>query len=844
MGDVSLRMQRVSKRYPGVQALKSVDFDCEAGEIHALVGGNGSGKSTLLGIASGAITADAGRVELLGDPLTTAHPAAARRMGLATVYQDNSLVPDLTVAQNLYLAARDGNRPTVRNLRAWARERMGDSGLEMVDPDAQVGALPAGQRQLVEIIKALLCEPKVLLLDEPTTALSLEETDRLQGVIRKAANEGVAVVYVSHRLREVLELATRVSVLRDGQLVATYPRVNLSETEIITAMIGAPVEMEFPVKAGAQGGAPEAVISVAELSGANFGPVAFEVRRGEILGLAGAEGNGQREMLRALAGAEPSTGSVKLGGENVMRGSPHAALQAGVMLLSGDRAGESIFPLLGVSHNMLIQVVDRFCRRGLLVGTAERDAALNLIELLEIATPSLEKPIAQLSGGNQQKTVVGRTLIYPAKLVCVDEPTQGVDVKARLDIYIALRSRAAEGIPIIVKSADAMELAGLCDRVLVISRGQVVRELEGHELTEANIVGSFVSTDTRRSPGAASHSRVMPAARQLPFLSSLLSPDWLPVAVIGLVLLLLGAYASLRSPLFLSAANLRYVMLTAAPFAVVGLGQLCALLVGGFDISVAATASLTMCLLTVVASRDTPAALVVPGVVLCLIIGGLVGLANGAFVRAVGVSPFVATIATMSVVQGLALVVRPVFGGTISTGIQQALTGGIGSVPVVFLALVFAAIAADMWLHRTGAGLKTRATGFLEEAARRNGVATSRLHLQGYVLCSILAACAGLVLASQIGVGNPRGGDTLLMAAFTSPFLGGASLFGGRGSFVGTLLGALFIAVIMNAFTLLKVPAPIGVIVSGLLTLVTITLYSRGAWWDRLVSALRTGAGG
>lgn len=831
MPAVSLRMRGVCKTYPGVQALKGVDFDCEAGEIHALVGGNGSGKSTLLGIASGAIVADAGSVELFGQPLSTAHPAAARRMGLAAVYQDNSLVPDLTTAQNLYLAASDGNRPAIRDLQAWATARIEESGLEMVDPNARVADLPAGPRQFVEIIKALLCDPRVLLLDEPTTALGLEETARLQRVIRKVASQGTAVVYVSHRLHEVLELATRVSVLRDGQLVGTYAGPSVSQTEIVTAMIGAPVEMEFPSKAASKLSGAQTTVVVQELSGGNFGPVAFEMRAGEILGLAGAEGNGQREILRALCGAEPSAGRVAIGGNTVNRASPYTALQAGVMLLSADRAGESIFPPLGVDHNILLQVVDRFSQRGLLLGKGERDAAVDLVELLEIVTPSLDKPIAQLSGGNQQKAVVGRTLIYPARLICVDEPTQGVDVRSRLDIYSALRKRAADGIPIIVKSADAMELAGLCDRVLVVSRGQVVRELEGAELTEQNIIGSFVSTDTRRSPMAEANSVVKRPATRVTVLSSLLNPDWLPVLVIGLVLFLLGAYAGLRTPLFLSGVNLRYVMLTAAPYAVIGIGQLCALLVGGFDISVAATASLATCLLTLVASRDTASALVVPGLLLCLVAGALVGLANGAFVRAVGVSPFVATIATMSVVQGLALVVRPVFGGTVSPVLKETLTRGIGFVPAVFMVLILAVIAADFWLHRTGGGLRVRATGFREEAARRNGVATTRLHLGAYALCALLAACAGVVLASQIGVGNPRGGDTLLMAAFTSPFLGGASLFGGRGSFVGTLLGALFIAAIMNAFTLLQVAAPIGVIVSGLLTLVTITLYSRGSWW-------------
>jgi ribose transport system ATP-binding protein len=834
-------MRGVCKTYPGVRAVRDVDFDCQAGEIHGLVGENGSGKSTLLGIASGAVVPDAGTVELLGQPLKVAHPAVARRMGLASVYQDNSLVLELTVAQNLYLAAPEADRPPLSNLTSWAGEKIEEYPLERLDPGDRVAELSTAQRQLVEIVKALMCKPKVLLLDEPTSALGLEQIELLQKVIKDVAAYGTAVVYVSHRLREVLELADRVSVLRDGEHQGTYATANLSEDTIVAMMIGSPVDMEFPPKRGVEPHEDEVLLSAESFSGDNFGPIHLKVHKGEILGLAGAEGNGQREILQALVGAVPSTGSVTLCGEEITHESPQMALGAGIMLLSSDRTGESMFPELSVRHNMTIQVVDSFARRGLIASDKEADAAIGIVERLEIATPSLEKAVRQLSGGNQQKTVLGRTFLYPAKVVAVDEPTQGVDARSRVDIYRALRAKTAEGAALIVKSADAFELAGLCDRVLVISRGKVVRELLGVEITEEGIVGSFITADTRRSKtaGKAPEEARRRATKHFGILTKMLTSDWLPVWVVGLAVLIVGAYASTKASVFLSDTNLRYLMLTALPIACVGMGQMCALLVGGFDISVAAMVSLSICLLSVLAPGGASPVAVVLGVVACIAVGALVGFGNGSFVKAIGVNPFVATIATMSVIQGVALIVRPVYGGSISMDLQDLLTGGIGFVPGAFAVLAALAIGGDLWLHKTGGGLRTRAAGFAEEEARRNGLATTWLHLRGYVLCAVLAAVAGLLLASQIGIGHPTVGNMLLLGAFTSPFLGGASLFGGRGSFVGTLLGALFIATIMNAFTLLHVPSPIGTIISGFMTLVAITLYSGGGSWQRLLASLR-----
>jgi ribose transport system ATP-binding protein len=282
--------------------------------------------------------------------------------------------------------------------------------------------------------------------------------------------------------------------------------------------------------------------------------------------------------------------------------------------------------------------------------------------------------------------------------------------------------------------------------------------------------------------------------------------------------------------LFLSGQNLRYVILTALPMIALGGGQLCVLLVGGFDISVAANLSLATGLLTVLAAGALAPSLAIPGVLAVLAVGTLIGLGNGSFVKLVRINPLVATMAMMSLLQGVALFVRPVYGGTVHSVVVDALGIKVGFVPVVFIILVAAAALAEVWLRRSGDGLRTRATGLHEESARRNGVATSRLQLRAYALCGTLAAFAGLLLAAQTGIGDPRAGDSLLLVSFTAPFLAGASLFGGRGSFVGTVLAALFLAAILNAFTLMEVPRPIGVIISGALTLLAIALYSGRSW--------------
>jgi ribose transport system ATP-binding protein len=470
-----------------------VSVDCRAGEIHALVGENGSGKSTLLGIASGFLAPDEGSIAVGGKEFGRVSPAQSRRLGLGMAYQTYSHVLHLSVAENLYLAAPSEGRPTYGRMDRWAADRLAEFDLDL-SPAAPAGTLSLAERQLLEVVKALLAEPKVLLLDEPTTALGPEDVDRLHGLVQERSRAGVGIVYVSHRLPEVLGIADRISVLRDGVCQGTFEAASMSEESLVALMIGRPLQLAFPERHDREE-QPVVLLSVSGLRGDRFGPIDLEVASGEIVGIAGAEGNGQVQFLRALAGAERATGTATCDGTRLDSGSPLGSLRAGVVLLSGDRASESLFPVLSVRANSTIQVLRRLGGLGFLNRRRERRMVDDLVGRLSIRTASIEQSVQTLSGGNQQKVSLTRPFLRgDVKVILAEEPTQGVDVAARFDIYDALREKAKEGVATIIKSSDPLELAGLCDRVVVMSRGRIVDEIPGHELGERRIVEAIVGS--------------------------------------------------------------------------------------------------------------------------------------------------------------------------------------------------------------------------------------------------------------------------------------------------------------------------------------------------------------
>ncbi len=819
----ALVLENVSKRFGAVQALRGVTLACSSGEIHAVVGENGSGKSTLLGIASGVLSPDEGSVRIAGHPLTTASTSNALRHGLSMAYQTYSQVLELTVAENLALAALPGERPSRRAMNDWAREKLGQFGLDLL-PDARTSTVSLAQRQFLEVLKALLPRPRVLLLDEPTTALAPAEVARLHELVLAQARAGVGVIYVSHRLPEILGFANRLTVLRDGESQGTHDAAAVSEGDLIALMVGRPLQLAFPPRRPPEQ-TRKPLLEIHGLRSRQLGPIHLDLGAGEVLGLAGAEGNGQDRFLRALAGVDSASGSVILAGQPVRLKSPAAALRAGMMLLSGERLRESLFPVLGVRSNSTIQVLRRLSRLGWVRRRSETELVLKLAGDLKIRTPSIEQPVRFLSGGNQQKVVMTRPFLREIKVLLADEPTQGVDVRSRFDIYEALRSKADEGVAMIVKSSDPLELAGLCDRVVVFSRGEVVDEIPAWELSERRIVEGIVGgpkpAPSREAIGSTSGQATARPAKVVR------ARSWLPLLMMAALMVAIGGYTASQSSAFLSSFNLNSLLLSALPLALVAMGQLNPLLVGGFDISVGALMALAVAVGSVVLSSGS-VGMLLGGSIALLAIGLSAGLLNAFLIRKLSIPSIIATLATLSVMQGIVLLLRPVPGGSINAGFMAALTAKVGFLPIGFVAVVALAIAGDVVLHRTRSGLVLRAVGFDETSARRIGLAAGLVASRAFLLSGMFAVFAALFLAAQVGVGDARLGSNFAIMSIAAAVLGGAALTGGRGSYVGAVVGALFLALITNVLPLLGWSAAFGQIATGVLALLALIVYRGG----------------
>jgi ribose transport system ATP-binding protein len=668
----------------------------------------------------------------------------------------------------------------------------------------------------------------VLLLDEPTTALGIEEVGRVHGLVSAAVKGGAGVMYVSHRLSEILAIADRLTILRDGERIGTFPADSVTEDEIVALMIGRPVELAFPERADAT--QAEARLVLRELRSERFGPVDMEVRPGEIVGLAGAEGNGQEQIMRALAGVElASSGTIRMDGVEVRPRAPAAALARGIMLLSGERVRESLFPVLGVRANATIGVLRRFARLGFVNRRDESDAAADVVRQLNVRTPSIEQPVRFLSGGNQQKVALARPILGDVDVLLAEEPTQGVDIRSRFEIYEALRSRSSSGVSILVRSADAIELAGLCDRVVIVSRGQIVREVSGSDLSEDRIVEAIIRTRpvAQRPPAAVASAAAdaPPTQRQAraPAAGALDRP-WIPVVALAVLSLLVGAYTWRRSDAFLTEFNMKSLLLLTVPLAFASMGQLHAMLLGAFDVSIGALMGLTVVSASFLVT-DPSWAWNLFGIAGLFAIAAFVGLVNFVLIRWLSIPSIIATIATLSVLQGITLMLRPTPDGLISASFVDAMTASWGFVPYSFFAVVALAIALDLWLYRTRDGLTSRAVGLDDTSARRVGVSANIRFLRALLLSSLFACAGGVFLAALVGIGDPRLGTSFTLPALAAAVLGGAALGGGRGSFIGAVNGALFLTLIINVLPFLGWPAAWGDIARGSVTLAALALF-------------------
>lgn len=837
MNQIVLKMESVSKTYPGVKALDDFSIDCQSGEVHAILGENGSGKSTLMKIASGTVTPNGGRVEIDGKLLTSSDANLAHELGLYTVYQDDSLVRELTVAQNLFLGTKKGEVPYAQ-MNSWAQEKL--DAFDMPFPaTTALGDLTPAHRQFVEIIKGLLNAPRVLLLDEPTSTLDMAGVEKLMAMIRELTAQGTGVLYVSHRLPEILDLADRVTILRDGVQRGTFPVTEtLSEQDLVSLMIGRDLEGEYPDKLDAATGKP--VLTVENMEGEDFHNVSFKAYPGEILGFAGAEGNGQREALRALVGLENATGGIRCNGLQVNNNAPRDALQSGLLFLSSDRVGEAIFPELGVGKNMMLTRLRDVTSGPFVSAKSEAEQAQSMREDFGVVTATLKTPINGLSGGNQQKAALARSFRTGARAILIDEPTQGVDAGARFEIYRAIRENIRDDGTCIVNSSDAQELAGICDRVLVFSRGRIVAELTGDDVEEEKIVSSFLTTRDAKTARDGESSTASTAFGTL--IQSLFGGSvtwWVPLVFLSILTLIVGGYAASQSDAFFSKINFRHILLAVAPAAMVAMAQLHVLLVKGLDVSVGSMMSLTVVAASFLIAFQASTPMIFLGIGACLLIGLIVGAINGILVRYAKINAIITTIAMLSILQGFALIGRPTPGGLISQDFTEFLRSRVGFMPVSFFFLIAFAVINDFWLHRTRSGLEAKAVGFREEAARRNGVHVDRVQVRAYILAALIATLAGFFLSSEVGVGHPTIGANFALASIAAAVLGGASLAGGRGSFGGAFFGAFFFTLTINVISILGLSASVGVIASGIMTLLAVFLYTGFSELEKVLASIR-----
>jgi ribose transport system ATP-binding protein len=817
-----LRLTDVRRAFGGVLALKGVSLEVRSGEVHALLGENGAGKSTLMAIAAGSLAPDAGVVEIDGAELTTSSPKAAQALGVGVVYQRPAIAQDLTVLENMVLAMPADRRPGPSQARRWAQERLERIGAR-IDPLRRATELGAAEQQLVEIAKAVALDPRVLILDEPTAALSAGEVAHLFDQIRAIRAGGTAVVYISHRIPEVTEIADRLTVLRDGENRGTFPVAEVSEDDILGLIVGRELSAMFPDKPGGDAGEP--LLELRGLSGSNFDDVTLTVHAGEIVGLAGVAGNGQRELLRAAAGLEPHDGEIALAGEPVKAGSPVAANAAGIRYVPADRHREGLFESLTVRENVVANALEEHARRGFVIRSEEERAVTAELERLAVKTASPEAPVTTLSGGNQQKVVFGRALMSePAVLLC-DEPTQGVDVGARAEIYRLLREHAQDGKAIVVCSSDALELEGLCDRVVIMSRGHAVVSLDGDEVTEERITGAaLTATQSRRELAQRA-----PAATRSS-VSRFLRGDNVAVPVIAAVIVLLAAYTGARNGDFLGSFNLSNLMLLATALMLVSIGQLIVLVTGGVDLSVGPMMGLGVVILTAFATDEKGTGGLLVGLGLLVVAGLAVGLVNGSLVRFARIPPLIATLATFIAVQGVGLLINPVPEGLLAVDVSDALSKTIGElVPIVFIVVAAIAVGCELLLRRSRLGLALRAVGSDEAAAHRIGVGVGRTLLVAYALCGLFAALAAIMLAVQIGTGDAAAGQNYTLQSIAAVVLGGASIYGGRGSVIGAVLGALLLSELIAALPFLQLGDQWQFWLPGATVLVAAAIYARAS---------------
>ena len=769
-----------------------------------------------MNVASGTLIQDLGTITVDGVQIEKLNPILATGLGIAFVHQHPAVLPDLTVAENILISVPKEFLKTHGSVNDSMRAILDDFGFT-ADLKERVGTLTVAQKHLLELAKAFAVNPKVLILDEPTAPLGQESVDILFDRVRKITEKGTAVIYITHRMAEVRILAKRVTVLRDGKWRGTSLVSDISDQDLLTMIVGRELHSTFPAKHDLID-ADKEFLHVENLTSEEFYDISLTARRGEIVGIAGVVGNGQSQLLRALAGLGGYQGSVKIG-ENVLS---QRELLKQTAYMPADRHGEGLMMTLSVRENAAVSALKKF-RSGLLIGrNKETKIVMDSLNSIAVKAPSMDAAVSSLSGGNQQKVVMTRALLSEPVMIIADEPTQGVDVGARAEIYQILRDITKQGIPVIVASSDAKELEGLCDRVYVMSRGHIVDTLEGADISEERMVKAAVASTTLKK---GSHTETKTVVRGGAF-RRFFQGDFIPPIILSVIMLAFGAYVYGKNSRYISAFNINSILLLVTALGFIAVGQTIVLMVGGMDLSVGPMAGLLLIISSFFVNDGSKLGSIVLAFFLMAIFATTGGALNGALIRYGKFTAVAATLTSYIGIQGLSYLLRETPGGNINQIVSAHITTSWGAIPVAFIILVAISVFLEYYVRSSKWGMRLRAVGSDEESARRLGVPINKTVIAAYVASALFAGLGAVMLMAQLGIGDPAQGTSYTLQSITAVVLGGTSLLGGRGSFIGTLFGSMLLIQVLNSTTFLGLSQTWQYLFQGLLVSAAAVLYT------------------
>jgi ribose transport system ATP-binding protein len=823
-----LRLEGVTKRYGGVTALANVDFACSLSTIHAVVGENGAGKSSLMKIIAGVIRPDEGRIYLDETLVHFASPADATRHGIACIFQELSLLPDLSVSDNISIASPPRRFGLIdrRRQRECARNVLRQIGCPDIHPSERVKDLPLSRQQMVEIAKALVRQPRLIIMDEATSALTAKDVEQLYQVIRHLRDRGLAILYISHRMHEIAALADTCSVFRNGRHIDTFPMASRTTAEIVPLMLGRDVNRAYPPKTISEGSADGIAersnteshlpISALEVKGLSWehvlNGISLTVAKGEIVGLGGLDGQGQSELLLALFGVLRGVdGKVLINGKQLSIDHPRQAKSTHVRLalIPEDRKTQGLLLPMSIRDNLVLAAASDLSNHGVIDSAKEKTAIDEAVEKLQIKVNDLDAPVRTLSGGNQQKVVIGKWLMKEPRILLLNDPTRGIDVGTKQEMYRLMRELAGAGIAILFYSTDYEELIGMCDRVVVCYGGKLIRELKGTDLTGHNLISAALNlSEEFVKSGSAGGISETGSGNQSKWQTFRRFWRWnVGPSTAFLVFAMMFLLFSVKQQNGLSVNVLTSLSNKGVVLALVAMAQTLVVLTGGFDLSAGMILTMASCLASVVVN-GSPGQIVL-GTTAVLLSGLAAGAINATIVVLGRIQPIIATLATGAIFFGIALLLRPSPGGEVSEDLSNALTYDLGGVPTTFLLLV--GILAFVWwpFRNSVVGRNCYAVGSAEGAAYMSGLAIGRSRLAAYSLGGLLAAAGGLALSliSLSGEASASQGGFYTLNSIAAVAIGGTSLFGGSGGMIGSILGAFILRTISDLLFVFNAPA-------------------------------------